>query len=98
MKYLLLLSFLISIISGCATPIIIDNGSQTRVFTPCTNNNLCFRDSYNIVWDNTSPYHCRDYPVSYRTKQSEYESNKVEYILLPRSYTADQVQYYGGVR
>jgi hypothetical protein len=97
MKRLLWYIFLMSFISGCATPLIIDNGNQSRVFTPCTNNDLCFRDTYNVAWDNWCQYNCRDYPVSYRSKQSEYESNKVEYILLPKSVEAGHVQC-GGVK
>jgi len=102
MKRLICLVFLSSTISGCATPVIIDNGSQSRVFTPCTNNDFCFRDTYNIAWDNSRSCcpdygrsYCPDYPVSYRSKQSEYESNKVEYILLPNRVVTEQV---GGVR
>ena len=97
MKRMLCLIFLSSFGFGCATPLIIDNGNQRRVFIPCTNDNLCFRDTYNIVWDNWCPNNYRDYPVSYRTKQSEYESSKVEYILLPKSIMTEQVQC-GGVR
>ena len=83
MKKLIVLAMLISI-AGCSRPIIIDNGVQTRVFTPCTKDSLCFRDTYNITWDNWCAYD-RDYPVSYRSKQTEYESSKVEYILLPKT-------------
>jgi hypothetical protein len=98
MKRLFCFVFLISLVSGCcATPLVIDNGNQSRVFTPCTNDGLCFRDTYNVAWDSSCSTDCRDFPVSYRTKQTEYESNKVEYILLPKSIMTDQVQC-GGVR
>lgn len=96
MKCLLWCIFLSAFIYGCAAPLILDNGSQSRVFIPCTNNDLCFRDTYNVAWDNGCSYNYRDYPISYRTKQSEYESNKVEYILLNRTVIADQLQCGGG--
>lgn len=85
MKRLMGLIFLMGAVSGCATPLVIDNGAQSRVFTPCTSDNLCMRDGYAIAWD----YACRgslpNYPVSYRVKQSEYESDRVEFILTPDS-------------
>jgi len=96
MKRLLWLISLLCVLNGCATPLVIDNGVQTRVFTPCTNNEFCFRDTYNITWDRMCQYD-HGFPVSYRSKQSEYESNKVEYILLPKSNVADQEQF-GGAR
>jgi hypothetical protein len=90
MKHLLLFIALMSTISGCcATPVVMDNGNQSKVFVPCTDNNLCFRDSYSVAWDNSHSCYERDYPVSYRAKQSEYESNRVEYILLPKSDAAN---------
>lgn len=85
MKRLLLFAALLGLSSGCATPLVIDNGTQTRVFTPCTNDNFCFRNTYNIAWDTGHTFNNRDYPVTYRTKQTEYESNRVEYLLLPQS-------------
>ena len=85
MKRLLSILVLLGAVSGCAKPVVIDNGTQRRVFIPCTNDNLCFKDTYNVAWDNWCPSIYRDYPVSYRTKQSEYESNRVEYLLLPTS-------------
>lgn len=97
MKRLIWSAFLLSFLSGCATPLIIDNGTQSRVFTPCTNNDFCFRDTYSVAWENWCQNDVRDYPVSYRTKQSEYESNKVEYILLPTSLEGQQAQV-GGAR
>lgn len=97
MKRLLWSVFLVSSLSGCATPVIIDNGSQSRVFTPCTNDHLCFRDTYNVAWDNWCPNVERDYPVSYRTKQSVLDSDRTEFILLRRSFIKEQVEE-GGVR
>lgn len=83
---LLFLVILLGSIPGCAKPLVIDNGVQSRVFTPCTNDNFCFRDTYNIAWDSWCPMTERDYPVSYRTKQREYESNRIERILMPTEY------------
>lgn len=91
-KLLLLLSF-VGCVSGCATPVFVDNGTQSRVFTPCTNDNLCIRDSYNIAWDYTCSWNFPDIPVSYRSKQSEYQSNKVEYILRPESAVIENGRY-----
>ncbi|MDD2900543.1 MAG: hypothetical protein PHI31_17765 [Desulfuromonadaceae bacterium] len=82
--------------TGCATPLMIENGTQSRTFTPCTNDALCFRDSYHVAWDNGYPYGCQDFPVSYRSKQTEYESNRVEYILLPPAAVANQAEVGGG--
>ncbi len=90
MKKLLCFMFLMGAVSGCAKPVVIENGTQSRVFTPCTSDNLCFRDSYNIAWDYWCTSSQRDYPISYRTKQSEYESSRVEYILLPKSVVLEQ--------
>lgn len=56
MKRLLCLIVLLGAVSGCAKPVVIDNGTQSRVFIPCTNDNLCFKDTYNVAWDNpTTP-------------------------------------------
>ena len=55
------------LLSGCAT------GCPTgKVIGPCGSDSQCYRDSYGIAWDNWCWNSCRDYPVSYRTKQSEY--------------------------
>lgn len=90
MKRLICFILLSSAISGCAIPIAIDNGNNRRVFTPCTNDDLCFRDAYTVAWDNWSQSTSNDFPVSYRTKQTEYISKKIEYIFVPG--TGDQVQ------
>jgi len=97
MKRLFWCIFLLSFASGCATPLIIDNGYQRRVFIPCDNDDLCFRDTYNVAWDNGCKYNCRDYPVSYRTKLSEYQSNKTEYILLPKSKAPAIIHHLLGI-
>ncbi len=74
-----------SIISGCTTPLLIDNGAHSKVFIPCENEIFCFRDTYNIAWDNWCPNSCRNFPVSYRSKHSDYESNHTEYLLTPKT-------------
>jgi len=93
--YLVFLLLLMSVITaGCvATPVVVDNGTQSRILIPCTNDTLCVRATYEIARDVWCPtdsmlgdYRChRDYPVSYRSKNSEYETNRVEYIYLPRT-------------
>ena len=98
MKKLLGVMVLVGCVSGCCSvPVVLDNGIQSKVFTPCTDDNLCFRETYNIAWDRWCPLNCNDYPISYRTKQTEFESKKVEYILMPKSYIA-QPEHDGGVR
>lgn len=97
MKRLFCLIALAGFVSGCAKPMIIGNDTQTRVFTPCTNDNLCFRDSYNIAWDYTCLTNVSDYPVSYRSKQFEYQSNRVEYILKQKSDMVED-ERNGGVQ
>lgn len=97
MKLVLRLILLSSILSGCATPLVIDNGAQSKVFIPCENDILCFRDTYNVAWDNRCPNVYRDFPVSYRTKQTEFESSRVEYILLPHA-VAPASSGFGGVQ
>ena len=88
---------LFCIITGCTTkPLMLDNGVQQRVFTPCTDDRLCFRDTYDVSWDSWcnwcnwcnqgEQFSRRDFPVTYRTKQLEYESRKIEYVYTPKSY------------
>lgn len=90
MKRLLFFILLSCTVSGCvtSTPVVIDNGTRSRILTPCTTDSLCFRDGYEVAWDNWCPDAVADYPVSYRVKQSEYLSDRVEYILQPRKEAA----------
>lgn len=83
MRRLICFILLSCALSGCATPVVIHDGNRSRVFTPCTADAFCFRDGYSVVWDNWCFNTTRDYPVSYRVKQSEYLSDRTEYILLP---------------
>lgn len=80
-------------VPNTATPVVVDNGTQARVLVPCSNDNLCVRNSYEIAKDVWCPDNCftggvccqKDYPVSYRSKNWDYESNRVEYIYMPRT-------------
>lgn len=83
-----------TIMAGCvATPVTVDNGTQSRILVPCTNDALCVRNTYEVAKDVWCPQNClpgddlcrRDYPVSYRSKNWEYETNRVEYIYMPRN-------------
>ena len=73
---------ILSAVAGCAGPVVIDDGVRSRVFIPCTQDNLCFRNTYGVAWDN----YCSNYPVSYRNNDYEYESRRVEWIYQPREY------------
>jgi hypothetical protein len=89
-----LLLLVAAITGGCvATPVVVDNGTQSRILVPCVNDTLCVRATYEVARDVWCPTDCvsgdvrcrRDYPVSYRSKNWEYETNRVEYIYLPRT-------------
>jgi len=86
MKNLLFGSILASLLAGCATPVLIDNESRGRTMVPCLNDTLCIRDTYSVVWDNDNN---RNYPVSYRAKQTEY-------ILVPGKSIKSIGEYGGG--
>jgi hypothetical protein len=81
-----LLLIVIFVLAGCASKstVVVDNGVQSRVLVPCNDDALCVRSAYDVAIDMWCPQGCKDYPVSYRTKQWEYESSRVEYIYLPR--------------
>ena len=90
----MLLLLMATIAGGCvAKPVVVDNGTQSRIIIPCTNDALCVRNTYEIAKDAWCPQNClpgdyncrRDYPVSYRSKNWEYETNRVEYIYTPRN-------------
>jgi hypothetical protein len=52
--------------------------TQPRLPLPCINE-FCWRESYDLAWEQ---YY--DYPVSYRTKQIQYDRNQLEYGYLRR--------------
>lgn len=80
-------------VPNAAIPVVVDNGTQSRVLVPCTDDTLCVRNTYEVtkdVWCTEDRWFAdqrcrRDYPVSYRSKNWEYETNKVEYIYMPRT-------------
>ncbi len=69
MKRLLCFLVLASSLSGCAT---VEVGPYGKTYVPCVDNKLCVRDTYSIAWDNGCRNNCQDYPISYRSKQTEY--------------------------
>lgn len=91
--WLLLLLAAVAVTGCAASPVVIDNGTQSRILVPCTNDALCVRNTYEVAKDVWCPQNClpgdylcrRDYPVSYRSKNWEYETNRVEYIYMPRN-------------
>lgn len=84
MKRLYWLVFLAGLISLGATSQDMDNvnPTQTSVSNTSPDNNPCPQDTYNVAWDSWSPSNLPDFPVSYRAKKHEPNSNKVEYIML----------------
>lgn len=98
MKRLLCLIFVLGCGAGCTTPVVISNGSQNRIFTPCTSDSFCFRDTYNVAWDYWCPSSYRDYPISYKTKQAEYESNRVEFITVPKAVEYGRGDMFGALK
>ena len=68
--------------SCCATPVVVEDGVRSRVFIPCTQDNLCFRNTYGVTRDNS----CNsDYPVAHRNNDSVYDSTRYEWIYQPRA-------------
>lgn len=88
---------MVAITCGCvATPVVVDNGIQSRVIVPCTNDSLCVRNTYEVAKDVWCTHNsclqgyanfacCLDYPVSYRSKNWEYETDRFEYIYKSRN-------------
>lgn len=86
---------------GCVAtpPLVMESGFQRKVITPCDNDILCFRHTYDVTWDNG----CREnstlydasrtsrrcvpakgYPVSYRSNEYIWETGSYGYsITLP---------------
>lgn len=85
------------IAGGCVTtqPTVMESGFQRKIITPCDNDVLCFRHSYDVTWDAG----CREggarssslcgapsngYPVSYRSNEYIFETGSYGYaITLP---------------
>jgi len=84
MKRLYWLVFLAGLISLGAASQDVDNGSQqqTAASNAAQNSTTCPKDAYNVVWDSWSAADHPDFPVSYRAKKHDPNSNKVEYIML----------------
>jgi len=96
---LLLLMAVVS--SGCvASPsVVMESGFQRKVITPCDNDVLCFRHTYDVTWDTA----CREtphtycslcetyrnkrqygYPVTYRSNEYIFETGSYGYaVTLP---------------
>lgn len=79
MKSLIGLLILTGSLSGCATPVAVTDGAHKRAFIPCSNDELCFRNTYGIARDNN----CSDFPVSYRNDDREYTTTNYEWIYRP---------------
>ncbi len=94
MKRLLMSGLMAWLLSGCIpSNVIYDNSTAMRIFTPCSNREICGIDTYNVTWDNLCDQNISDYPVSYRSKQSVFQSGKAEYVTYRKLSVADQ---YGG--
>lgn len=90
-----------TIVAGCVAtpPIVMESGFQRKVITPCDNDILCFRHTYDVTWDtgcrenNTgfgslcasySGRSSRGYPVSYRSNEYIWETGSYGYaVTLP---------------
>jgi len=85
MKRLYWLVFLAGLISLGAASQDMDNGNQPQqpsAPTAAQDSNSCPKDAYNVAWDSWSATDQPDFPVSYRAKKRDPNSNKVEYIML----------------
>ncbi len=78
------------------TEVYLDGGTGQRMFSPCSDSRQCYRETYDLAWDswcsscNYSDIRCRpSVPVTYRSKQVEYDGNRVEYVFTPRYYRAN---------
>lgn len=89
------------ILGGCvASPaVVMESGFQRKVITPCDNDVLCFRHTYDVTWDTA----CREkklanrsacenykakrqygYPVTYRSSEYIFETGSYGYsVTLP---------------
>lgn len=101
----LMLALAAVIAGGCvaAPPIVMESGFQRKVITPCDNDILCFRHTYDVTWDNgcidpitkyrtncgfRGDYAANGYPVSYRSNEYIFETGDYGYfITLPAGGT-----------
>lgn len=100
MKIRLMLAVLLvaTIMGGCMAtpPLVMESGFQRKVITPCDNDILCFRHTYDVTWDNScldnstvygSPRTSRrcvpakGYPVSYRSNEYIWETGSYGYLV-----------------
>jgi len=81
----------VQLLSGCVTtttPLVLENGFQRKVITPCDNDLYCFRTTYSVTWDQAcrpDSFGCSPvYPVSYRSKEYVLETGDESYaVRLP---------------
>jgi len=88
MKKLLLIILMIGFVSGCAAPpITMVDDFRGKKITRCDNDTFFFRETYSVAWDHpckiecycndclfhSSCYDSAGYPVSYRSKEYNYE-------------------------
>jgi hypothetical protein len=67
---------MLTMLAGCAAPVHLSDGMNERVFTPCTDDAFCFRNSYGVARE----HNCNEFPVTFRNNEFEYKSNKYEWI------------------
>ena len=67
---------ILTMLAGCATPVHLSDGMNERIFTPCTDDAFCFRNSYGVARE----HNCNEFPVTFRNNEYEYKANKFEWI------------------
>lgn len=100
MKKLLCLVVLLVCVSGCANPpIYMMKDFHQKEITRCDNDMFCFREVYDVAWDNSCSSECNKYvfpcgtgyhehvsgfPVSYRTRTQIHVNDPHGYaVTLP---------------
>lgn len=85
-----LLLLMTMVVGGCiATPsLVMESGFQRKIITPCDNDILCFRHTYDVTWDagcrEYSGRPSKGYPVSYRSNEYVWETGSYGYaVTLP---------------
>ncbi len=93
--FVCLIILMAAMMSGCATssPITMESGFQRKIITPCDNDVLCFRHTYDVTWDTgcrtagveytTSCGYAaqKGYPVSYRSNEYIFETGEYGYLI-----------------